>query len=233
MARSFTVQNIIDRALRKADMMESDFISAEEALDTFNEEYTNLYDLLVTRFDNYFVSEENITLTPGATDYALPDDYYKTVGLDFLITGSGASGQYVTLKPFLESERNGVTGIRASVPAGIVRHRYVPAPAIYTDTADLVDGVSGWEELIVNGMAMEFLGKEESSTARLERRQMALMKRIEETAQNRDVGMPAHVGDVYKIDVYSQYASLRYQINQSTVRFFTTEVVTPAFMGIY
>jgi hypothetical protein len=233
--RAFTVQNIIDRALRKADMQHSDFIDADEALDTFNEQYTTLYDLLVTSFENYKVSEQLITLSGNTTDYDLPDDFYKTIGFDYQISGTpgNSNGQYVTLRPFLEAERNGVTGLRAPVPTGTVRHRYVPAPQIYTDLTDLVDGVSGWEEIIVNGMAMEFLGKEESSTTRLERRQDLLMKRITEAAQNRDIGMPHRVADVYKIDVYNQYASLRYQLQQDTVRFFTTEIVTPMYLGVY
>ncbi len=229
--RSFTVQNLLDRAIRKADMENTDFIGDAEALDTFNEAYTWLYDLLVSAFENYKVKEQFITLVLGQHDYDLPDDYYKTIGMDFEIGLN--STQYVTLKPFTEAERNGVTGIQSNVPNGRVRHRYVPAPAIYTDLSDTVDGVSGWEELIVNEMAMQFLQKEESSTTYLERRQEQLTKRIEIMAQNRDVGMPARVNDIEKIDIYRQYATLRYQLNDGDVRFLTTEIITPLFMGVY
>lgn len=227
MARAFTVQQLIDRALKAADMYNSDFIDTTEALDIFNMCYTDFYDMLVTKFDNYFVSEHTVTLTANENDYALPSDFYKLVGADFLVSGN----TYVTLKPFSETERNGASGTLAPVPSGTVRLRYVPAPTIYEDTSDEVDGISGWENVIVYEMAIYMLDKEETSSAPLRERLERLYRRIEAAAQNRDVGSPGTVRDIYSVNYMQPYSTLRYQLNQDEIRFISTEQISPVYPG--
>lgn len=230
--RNYTAEQIINRALRRADMENSEFISPEEAFDLLNESYTEMYDLLVTKFEHYYIKDDVfVTLIPGTFSYALPDDFYKGVGVDYQLNVTGTG--YITLKPFTEAERNGLTGIMATIPSGTVKLRYIPAPAIFTDPADLIDGVSGWETLLVVNMAIAMRIKEESPTADLEREQARLMQRIEIAAQNRDTGFPARINDINRIDVYQQFATLRYQYSGNQVRFISTEIISPVFIGIY
>jgi hypothetical protein len=228
-----SVGDILDRALKKADMYESGFIDSAngEQMDLLNEAYCELYDLLVTRFENYFVSEASITLTPNTTEYNLPTDFYKSVGVDYKIGATPT--QFVTLKPFMENERNGMIGTVGTIPAGEIRIRYVPSPFKYTDRAELVQGISGWETLMVILLAISFKEKEESDTGPLERQLARQMQRIEEASQNRDAGMPHHITDIYQIDMYQQYASLRYQFSGDKIKLLSTEIISAYFVGLY
>jgi len=74
--------------------------------------------------------------------------------------------------------------------------RYVPRLTPVANDTDVADGVSGWEEYIVVDVAIKALAKEESDPSVMMARKMALLKRIEEASENRDVGSPATVADV-------------------------------------
>ena len=65
---------------------------------------------------------------------------------------------------------------------------------------NVLDGVNGWEEQVVLGVAIRILTKEESDSSALERRKAAIKHRMESEASNRDMGMPAHVVDVPDYD---------------------------------
>lgn len=227
-----TVGQLIDRALKRADMYNSGYIDPQECLDYFNEAYTQLYDLLISAGENYIVNTANISISPSTTSYALPADFYKAIGFDMQVGGI-TSTQYITLRPFTNMERNGMLGTTGTLPTGVVRLRYAPAPTIYTSRSQTVDGIAGWDKLIVLLMAFAMKDKDESSTTALQADMQMQLNRIEEMKQNRDQGMPGRVNDVYTIDMYAQYASLRYQILGSNVEFLSTEVVTAALFGIY
>lgn len=227
-----TVGNIIDRALKRADMYTSGYIDPQECLDYFNEAYTQLYDLLISAGENYKVSTEMIPISPATTTYALPEDFYKAIGVDMQVGGI-TSTQYITLRPFTNMERNGMLGTTGILPSAQIRLRYAPAPTIYTDRDEVVDGIAGWDKLIVLLMAYAMKDKDESSVTALERDIAMQMERIEVMKQNRDQGMPGRVNDIYSIDMYAQYASCRYQILGNNVEFLSTEVVTAAMFGIY
>lgn len=227
-----TVGSLIDRALRRADMYNSGYIGADEAMDYFNEAYCQLYDLLISANDNYKVETAMIAISPSATTYPLPDDFYKAIGFDMQVGGI-TSTQFITLRPFTNMERNGMLGTTGILPSAQIRLRYAPAPTIYTDRDEVVDGISGWDKLIVLLMAYAMKDKDESSVTALERDMAMQIQRIEEMKQNRDQGMPGRVNDIYSIDMYAQYASCRYQILGNNVEFLSTEVVTAAMFGIY
>ncbi len=232
MASPYTAADIIRRARQKADMMNTGYITAQEEMDLLNETYCELYDLLVSSFEEYFIVDDYfVDLVPGTYNYALPDDFYKGVGVDFQLNMSATS--FITLKPFSEMERNGLTGVIGAIPTGRVKLRYIPQPVIYTATTDAIDTkIAGWETLLVVNMAIAMRSKEESQTADLERAQAKLMERITINASNRDIGFPARVNDVYKVDVWNQWASLRYQYSGDFVRFLPTVMEGFAFTGI-
>ena len=228
--RTFTCGDIIDRALRRADMYGSNYISPEEQFELLNMAYTDLYDILTTTYEEYNINEEIFALTPGTYAYDLPADFYKGVGVDYQINMSTTS--YITLKPYTEMERNGLTGIIGQIPSGNIRLRYIPAPQTYTSRLELINGVSGWEEIIVVIMAIAMKEKEESNTASLERRLQMLIKRITDAANNRDTGFPHRVNDTYRVDIYQQFATLRYQFSGDTIRFLPTVMLGAAYSGI-
>lgn len=67
---------------------------------------------------------------------------------------------------------------------------YVPRMTRLLKDTDIADGVSGWTEYIIVDAAIKALQKEESDVSALMMQKQALIKRIEETAINRDIGQP-------------------------------------------
>lgn len=183
-----------------------------------NESYAELYDTLVSVFQNYFVTEDTITLVSGTSSYPVPDDFYKLISLD-LQSGS----LWNTLFPYNELERNSTVATSSSIPDGTVRIRYIPAPTIFTNDADTFDAIAGWEALLITDVAMMMLEKEESDTSALERRRQRQYARIMQMAQNRDVTMPGRVTDVTVYDNAYIADSLRYRFYGNNIEFLSVQ----------
>mgnify|MGYP003135526203 FL=1 len=90
-------------AQQRADMENSQFITADEWRRMINRGYAELYDLIVTsaNSEDYFLKSGTISLTSGTATYDLPTDFYKSRGVD-LNTG----GAKVPLRRYNFSERN-------------------------------------------------------------------------------------------------------------------------------
>lgn len=216
--RVATVQNLLDRATKYADMTNSEFFSTAQKIDLLNGLYPALYDLLVSANENYYATSTSFAIG-GGQPYSLPEDFYKIIGVDFQIGGTWSN-----VYPFNEGERNRSFS-NTSVPAGTIRLRYVPLPPIFT-TDDLeteIDGVSGWDELTVLDLAIAMLDAEESSTTSLEKRRARVEARIAAMAQNRDLGMPSTVTDVEDQSYYNLRNSVRYRLYGSTIEFISVE----------
>lgn len=225
MARSVTVQNMLDRATKYADMVHSDFYSTQEKVDLLNGIYPELYDMLVSADENYYVAPYYTFAVSNATQaYALPADFYKIIGVDFNI-----GGLWVTLYNYNEGDRNRFFN-PANLPTGSVRVRYIPAPPTFSSDAltTTVDGVSGWDEYVVVSLAIAMLGAEESSTTVLERRLAKLEKRIEIMSKNRDEGLPGTVTDVTNATYHHYWNSigaLRYRLYGNNIEFISVEMI--------
>ncbi len=220
--RSYSVQSLVDRARRYADMEYTPFVENDpELLDYLNVAYAEFYDLLVMTSEDYYTAIADITLLPNITEYDLPADFYKMTSMAFKI----AENQFYTLRPYMEAERNNF-GLVTSIQTGIIRMRYVPAPEEFTDFTGSIDGQAGWEDYIPTHMAIQMLNKEESDTAALERKLVRLQKRIEAAAQIRDQGMPAYTTDIYKINPYAFVQAMRYRlISASQISVISTQLI--------
>ena len=222
---NFTVREAIRRAKMKADMKHSNFVSQEDWVDFFNEAYGEMYDLLISTSENYRASEHIITLTAQTTDYALPADFYKGIAWDFAV--NPGSNIYTTIKKYNNSERNNTVGNVANIPNGQVRLTYYPEPQKMTE-ADLdvsLAGLAGYEKLIVTQMAILALDSEESDTRSLNRQYEKYYVRIEEAAQERDLGQPSTVSDAYVEGNSLYHPTLRFRLYGDEVRFLTTTYV--------
>ena len=142
--------------------------------------------------------------------------FYKIAGMDLQVNSSTATPSWVTLGKYNFIDRNqfiypnststiyGVYNMRyrimgnninfIPVPAGnqTIRMWYAPRlPALLQDTDLTTIGVSGWLRYPIVRAAKYALDKEEGSdTSKLDAELLFLKKRIEETASNRDQGMP-------------------------------------------
>lgn len=146
------------------------------------------------------------------------EPFYRLIGVDLAI--NNASNAYVTLKNFNFVDRNkylypnsastiyGVFNMQyrllgnkiefIPVPTGnqIVRLWYIPRlKELLMDTDLTTSSISGWIEYVITDVAIKMLQKEESDVSVLAAQKQALMKRIEDSAINRDIGSPDTISD--------------------------------------
>jgi len=226
-----TLGNVKATARQYADMVNSTFISEPELTGFVQQSQLELYDLLLTKYStDYFVDSPFLITTDGVNDtFALPPNFYKLLGLDLQLSGTPGDprGFYIPLRPFNWSER-----IRYSTPyvqavyPGVAYPRYrirgnllwlapVPnaaltlrlwhAPRLVLPQADtdIIDGVSGWEDMIALDAAIKMRQKEESDVSVLAAQKSAMMSRIESAAENRDENGPYVVADTRNRDAYA------------------------------
>lgn len=147
----------------------------------------------------------------------VPAPFYKLYGVDIGL--SGQTNAWVTVNKFNQISRNryvfpqlnstylGVFNLRYRLMGNSIWFIPTPAAAQYAriwyyprmttllkDT-DILDLVSGWSEYIICDAAIKALQKEESDVSIVMAQKMALIKRIEDSAMNRDVGQPDTISD--------------------------------------
>lgn len=207
------------RARQRADMEDSEFVTDSELNTYINSSYKELYDLLVSKIEQWFVSDpvEFTLSTSDAGKKALASDFYKLEGVDQSI-----GGRWREVRPFNFNARNrqGLvdrlhgfhTTVRyrvvgsdlrfspADMATGTFRYWYTPIATEMSDDADTMDGVNGWEEYVIVDAARKMLIKEESDISAVMAELASLTNRIEVMAQNRDVANPQQIQDVYEDD---------------------------------
>ena len=222
MARTFTVTELEARIRRRSDTENDPFFSSAEIIDFIDSAYCKLYDLIVSRYQNYYLSSQSVTAVAGQADYALPSDFYKSVGVDQF-----DGGQTYTLQPFSFNERNNTpvqNGFNSvfryhlrqgnltliPTPNGTQSFTlwYVPAPVKVTSGAQVLDGFAGWEEYVLMDACVAVRKKQDLDASGFEGERMMAEKRVLEMAQERDAGFPKKVTDVALLNV--DRALLRY-----------------------
>ena len=208
------------RARRKADAVGNNFFSDSEVDDYVNVGLGELHDLLVSKYEDYFVSSASFALTSGTATYSFSSisltNFYKILGVDIT-----QGNDTFRLKRFQFSERNkyasasyvysnrghavyqyaiqgsNIVFIPEPKTTDTIKIWYVPSfAALASDSSKVEDGiVSNWEEYAVIVAAIKMLQKEESSVASLERDLERITSRIEEAARNRDAGEPMGITD--------------------------------------
>ena len=215
-------------AQQEADRVNSNFVTLPEWNNYINQSAFELYDLLTTVYEDYYLAPAAQFQTVGSTaQYSLPNGvlsftdeagasyvarpFYKLLGVDLSL---GVANSWITLHKFDFIGRNqyvasnntnsfaGVFGLRyrvmgdkitlIPVPAGnqTIRLWYIPRMTQLLKDTDILDGVSGWTEYVIVDAAIKALEKEESDVSALLARKLALIQRIESSAQNRDAGQP-------------------------------------------
>ena len=214
------------RAQERADMVNNQFVTLPEWNFFINQAYYELYDLLITSYEDYFVAPRLSFQTTGAQSYDLPDGLnysaapalYKLYGVDLGLDNS--SNAWVTLKKFDFIQRNryvypqltstflGVFNLQYRLVGGQIMFIPTPSagqfvglwyfPRLTTLLADndVMDGFSGWTQYVIIRAAKYALDKEESDTTKLDQELLFMKARIEETAMNRDAGQPDSISDV-------------------------------------
>lgn len=203
---------------QKADRVNSNFVTVPEWNVYINQSAFELYDLLVDTYEDYYVKAPLLQATDGSTQqYTLPTDFYKLMGVDLGIASN--NNAWVTLRKFDFIDRNryvspqltssylGVFDLRYRLVGNTLmliptpsagqylRIWYVPRMTELLADTDQLDAISGWTEYVVIDAAIKALQKEESDVSVLAAQKMAIIKRIEESAMNRDAGAPDTISD--------------------------------------
>lgn len=220
-----TLANLRLEAQQRINKENSQFYTTQEWNSMLSQSYKELYDILIQKFgDDYFVTTPYSYTTSGTIDptyqqsvYPLPNDFYKLMRVEVALNPNDPNS-WVTLREFQAIQANlwnypnvytfyGITNLRyrlwgsqlAIVPipsAGqTIRILYSPRPNQLLNDTDTVDAISGWEDYIVVDACIKALIKEESDPSAFMMQKQALIKRIEEAAENRNVGEPETVSD--------------------------------------
>jgi hypothetical protein len=206
-----TLASLITQTRQRADIEGSQVVTDSELTGYINSSIKELYDILVSTYEDYYLSETTATVTTGDS-ITLPTDFYKLRGLDY------AEGSvYYPVLPFKFSQRNQqnvelfsatpavksryrVQGsviklVPAAAAAGTYRVWYIPRAAELSLTTDTFDGINGWEEFVIVDAAIKCMIKQELGTQELEKQKKDLIRRIEAMAPNRDADAPACIKD--------------------------------------
>mgnify|MGYP003117263191 CR=1 FL=1 len=214
---SIVRSDMIQRVRRRGDFENSEFVTDEELTDYLNRGLCELWDILVSSYENYGMETSSFAI-PGTAPYALPNDFYKLMGVDFTPTSGGTTSR---VRPFSFQHRNQysnpvfkATGIDLveytlvgdeiklipeDLPSGTIKLWYVKTAPQFstTDASSVVSGLTpGYEDYAVTFAVMLAKNKEESDVkfevSNLER----LTARITAAATRRDAGESTSIVDV-------------------------------------
>lgn len=213
-----TLTDLITSVRQRSDMEFSDFVTDPEITAYINNSASELYDILVSRFEDYYTLDPVPFTISSGNSYLLPADFYKLRGLDLSL----GSGEFVNVRNFMFNERNNDSNAaKLSIVQCPQRYRvmgnkliispvdqavgsyqlwYIPQCPKLVNPTDTLDTISGWEEYVIVDAAIKCLQKEESDVNVLLLQKQALIKRIESMAQNRDVDQPERITDVHATD---------------------------------
>ncbi len=236
------------RSQQTADRVNSQFVTTTEWNAFLRLSLYELYDLLLTSYEDLFASSYVFIQTNGTTqNYPLPDGvtnylggnysgvsgtpasaFYKLAGMDLGVNTSTVTPSYVTLLKYDFIERNkfvypnststlfGVYNMRYRLmgnnvnfiptPAGsqVVRMWYSPRLTQLAQDADYTSiGYSGWLRYAIVRAAIYALVKEEGTDVSSLKEELLFLKtRIEQTASNRDNGVPDTISATRQDPVY-------------------------------
>ncbi len=214
---SITLTQLILAARLKADMRTSEFRSDTEITSMINNSAAELYDLLVSRFEDYYTIAMPFTIAAGSDGYALPSNFYKVRGLDKALSGPT---DWVSVSSYQFEERNKYNnrintyarGGRSVLECRLIKNTikvlppdqapgsyqlwYIPKYTDLVSGADTTDDLQHWEEYVSIDVAIKLLTQEESDVSVLVMEKQQMKQRIEAMAANRDAGRQDRVQDV-------------------------------------
>lgn len=209
MARTFALSTLVTRCKQRVDQENSDLIGTAEWKGLISSAYARLHSVLVESGLRYFESEQTLT----AQSTALPAAYLSTLGVDFVSSGSVASGERRPLQEIMRAERHAYVGSTGAEPlvyelkgSNIIVypamasgrecvHTYAPQPTDYSagQDADLVDVVTAdGEEFLIWWVAIRASAKEGdmAGVQTAERNAGEALARLQEDAVLRSLETP-------------------------------------------
>ena len=212
MARTRTLAEIRTQVRRTTAQERTDFVTDAELVVEINQAGAELWDLITKVNPDFYLVRATVTTTAGTEEYTLAAGiaYIRSVSLS-------VGGQWQDIQAYPQGEanafevpfmpprfgtytrylfqRNGQDGAAARLSfrpdpgSNTYRYEYVPAWPDLVSDADEFDGINGWEDYIVQRVAIYVRQKADelehvpTHAARLD----AMRKRIEEMVSSRDL----------------------------------------------
>ena len=101
------LSELITKCRQRTDMTNSGFISDVEIVGYINLAMADLHDILVTSYEDYYINQTDYTLPLTDGTRALPDSFYKVLGVDISMSSSFDSGSVTyRVRPYSFQERD-------------------------------------------------------------------------------------------------------------------------------
>lgn len=156
--------------------------------------------------ERYEATPQTIT-ADGSIGYALPADYFATLGVDYEFD----TDAYIELDRLMVPERNKYPGTGLAVAyrirgdevalfprplSGTYKHLYVKTATLFVDNgSSSIDGVNGWEQWMVHDVAVRMLNKAQIDSTALVKERDRIQREMEIAAADREMGTPMRVVD--------------------------------------
>lgn len=190
MARTVTLANLRTWARQLANVEGDPNITDAELTSLANRHITEVYDLLVSAGPaDYYAASTTISVVAGTSTYALPADFRNLTG----VYVNESSAERRPVPPMGENERG---RYKPPTTGATVTLEYIPSATVLASDGDTFDGVSGWEELVVNLMARDVMAKREADPSVPMMNIDRLVGRITAQSRARDRGQPKRVVDL-------------------------------------
>jgi len=215
MARERTAEDIVADVRQRANLEHSDFVTDEEILEYFNQEWAEIRGRLrLNEGQVHEVRSVDIAVKAGTEAYDLPKDFWELLSANTKI-----GGRPRTLEPFMENERADLLAgpfystvlspmyrlmgnqIEFLPPTQdfIATLRYAPRTGrlrLGQVPPDVLDGYNGYEVAAIYGTVAICNTKEETDPSFYLAQKDRILRQIDRLAAERDAGRPERVSDV-------------------------------------
>jgi hypothetical protein len=188
-ARTVTLAQMRTWARQLSDTENDRNITDAELTSLVNRHLCEVYDLLVESGPpEYYAASTTVNAVAGTIQYALAADFRNL--LSVYVHESSSERRPLVAMP------EGARGrYKAPTGASTVTVEYIPAASVLSADGDTFDGVSGWEALVVNRVALDVIKKRGDDPNIVLADIASLTGRVRARSRNRDRGAPRRVVD--------------------------------------
>jgi hypothetical protein len=219
-ANPATLATLRTRCRQRADKVNSTFVSDAEVNELINQAISELHGILVTFYEDYVLTTASLTITENVEYTALPTDIFKPLAVFLTDTaGNRYKLNRFNLEDLAPSSQSSwpwsaspatyayrVAGNRVywypkPISAATAEIWYAPQFTRLVADGDVINVayVDGWDEFIVNDVAMKIRLKEEGDANSHMQMKAAFLQRLKDEAASRDAFRPMRVVDVERI----------------------------------
>lgn len=174
-----------------------------------NEAIAELWDLIVEKWADYYTISTTFPFVAGTDSYQLPGGFYKLRKVELQWDSTPTWCRMETHDLAIAHEFVNVSNRRYSyrlqagylvfvpVPATAetIRIYYIPCAPVLVGSADAIDGINGYEELVIQLSLKRCKDREELDTSTIDREIARLTARIRTAADGRDATEPFYLDE--------------------------------------